>query len=559
MSYLFRMVSLALVTSLSGFSAQAQLPDFEPAAAETGDKLEIKHLRFLAAGDDPFTALAHAENAPATLMDSGDQRDLQIRLAQSAGEFGLLNEATLRYRRHLQPAVDPKLRNKLWFELAQAWELRSNYAQAQAALDSIYGPVPVEYYGQRVPMEARLLMAQGRHTDASTKLRDWFSHSHRDPFARFNLGVSLVRSGELKLGAGELDTIASMEATTDTERALKDKANLVLGFGYLEIGQGATARALFQRVRLDGPYSDKALLGLGWAELAPDGSVQERTVTKEIHCREDAARLLPEGLPVLRRIPRKSCGPARRFKETDKFARKKGAETEVERYKRALIPWLELVNRDASKLSVQEGIAMVPYAYFKIGAPKSASRYYQQAVNKLEPHRQLVAATAAYLKDGETQAQVTLDAGTEPPQAWLTSSPELYNAAGKPYFEDALYDDRFRAVARHLQDLLKLRERVVSNQQKIESLKLDLSNRLAGYAQSGYTAPAVLGQQDAVIQANAERLNNILPRLDAVIANTSTYLRQRALLFANDYQRHMNAYLSQVRLGMAQMADASGN
>lgn len=535
--------------------AVAQTPDYEPPTRNSAEQLEVRHLRFLAQSADPFSLLTAAEHASRTALDGGDQRDVQIALARAAAALGLLEDATTRYRRHLLPEVDPKLRNRLWFELAQAWEIRGDYAQAQAALDSIYGPVPAEYYGQRVPMDARLLLAQGRADDAATQLRQWLSHGHQDPFARFNLGVALVRSGLLKQGAGELDGVATMEAATDEERALRDKANLVLAFGYLEIGQGATARALFQRVRLDGPYSDKALLGLGWAELAPDGGAQERTVTTEIKCREDAARLLPEGLPVLRRIPRKSCGPARRFRETDKFARKKGAETEVERYKRALIPWLELGQRNPQALAVQEGLAMVPYAYSKIGAPRSASKYYQTAIAQLEPQRQQVERTIEQLDEAETGTGKGLPPSEAAAQAWLAQHVDLYSGVSAPYHEAVVEDERFQAVARHLQDLTVLRQSVLNNLQMLDTLKTRHDNQVAAYAQSGYTAPAVLGQQDAVIKANGERLANMRSRLDAVIGHASDYLRQRALYYANDYKRHTNAYLSQVRLGSAQLIE----
>ena len=50
--------------------------------------------------------------------------------------------------------------------------------------------------------------------------------------------------------------------------ALRDRANLALGFAYLQANQPEQARVPLERVRLNGAYSNKALLGLGWADAA---------------------------------------------------------------------------------------------------------------------------------------------------------------------------------------------------------------------------------------------------------------------------------------------------
>jgi len=49
---------------------------------------------------------------------------------------------------------------------------------------------------------------------------------------------------------------------------MRDKANLALGFAYLQADQAGRARVPLERVRLDGPYSSRALLGDGWARAA---------------------------------------------------------------------------------------------------------------------------------------------------------------------------------------------------------------------------------------------------------------------------------------------------
>ena len=59
-----------------------------------------------------------------------------------------------------------------------------------------------------------------------------------------------------------------MDAERPELLALKDRANLALGFAYLQANEPAKARVALERVRLNGPYSNKALLGTGWADAA---------------------------------------------------------------------------------------------------------------------------------------------------------------------------------------------------------------------------------------------------------------------------------------------------
>ena len=84
--------------------------------------------------------------------------------------------------------------------------------------------------------------------------------------------------------------------------ALKLGANLALGYALLQDGQSQAAKGPLQRVRLTGPFSNKALLGTGWADA------------------------------------------------------------EVENYRRALVPWMELRGRDLLDPAVQESMLAIPYA-----------------------------------------------------------------------------------------------------------------------------------------------------------------------------------------------------
>ena len=58
--------------------------------------------------------------------------------------------------------------------------------------------------------------------------------------------------------------------------SLRDKANLALGWHFLQQKQGRTALGVLGRIRSEGLASNRALLGMGWAQLAPAGERLKR-------------------------------------------------------------------------------------------------------------------------------------------------------------------------------------------------------------------------------------------------------------------------------------------
>src|SRR3546814_1293049 len=70
-----------------------------------------------------------------------------------------------------------------------------------------------------------------------------------------------------------------MRPATSEDLALRDRANLTLGWQFLQTQQGGTSKPVFSRVRVEGPFSNRALLGLGWAQLAPQGARIQKAET----------------------------------------------------------------------------------------------------------------------------------------------------------------------------------------------------------------------------------------------------------------------------------------
>ena len=85
------------------------------------------------------------------------------------------------------------------------------------------------------------------------------------------IDVTVVDLGKEALERGRrrveetLQAVGQTPAPNEELRSLRDRANVALGFATLAAQQPREARLALQRVRLNGPSSNKALLGYGWA------------------------------------------------------------------------------------------------------------------------------------------------------------------------------------------------------------------------------------------------------------------------------------------------------
>ena len=204
------------------------------------------------------------------------------------------------FERLLAYGVEQEIRNRTWFFLAKIWHQRGYLAESQLALDKIDTELPEPLEAERHMLQAQLLIENNQHDQAIALLADWPGKDIWASYAKFNLGVALARSGRVDGAADILQQLGKLDPLNEELSSLRDKANLALGYAYLQDRQPVAAKTPLQRVRLDGPFSNKALLGVGWADA------------------------------------------------------------EIDNYRRALVPWMELKDRDLLDPAVQESMLAIP-------------------------------------------------------------------------------------------------------------------------------------------------------------------------------------------------------
>ena len=339
--------------------------------------------------------------------------------------YGVHNEAGQIFAQLIDKGAAPSVRDRAWFYLAKIRYQRGLPAQAEAALARIEGPLPAALAEEHVLLQAQLLMARrdfaaaanalGRLADAQPP------RAGPSLFARFNLGVALVRSGDVVRGSALLDEIGRAPADNEEQRSLRDRANLALGVAALQEQRTDDAARFLARVRLDGLHANKALLGFGWTAAA-----QQQ--------------------------------PAK-----------------------ALVAWTELAARDASDPAVLEARIALPYAHAELGAYGPSLQGYEQAVSAFDSESQRLDDTIAAIRTGKL-IDGLLELNPAGEMGWFASVrslPELPHAA---HLSQVLAQHEFQEAFKNVRDLVFLERNLQQWRDNLLVFRDMLAHRRQAYA-----------------------------------------------------------------------------
>ncbi|MDF1628874.1 MAG: hypothetical protein P1U78_03665 [Alcanivoracaceae bacterium] len=216
-----------------------------------------------------FAAMSQALMAleTGTLPTQGPQA--QVLLGALYAHYGMPDEAEALFRTLLADSVDPALAPSIWLHLAELHYRKQRFTDALALLDEQIGTPPEQLSRQFHALRTRLLMRMGRFEETGDAL-DYLNEGSLSAYLRYNLAVSRINSGDGDRGEGLLWQVANLPPGDEETNALKDRAMLALGVHYLRTGQAKQARKVLRAARLDGPYSETALLLHGRAWIASD-------------------------------------------------------------------------------------------------------------------------------------------------------------------------------------------------------------------------------------------------------------------------------------------------
>jgi len=216
-----------------------------------------------------------AELALHNNLDEPQRDSLQFHIGEaefSVGDFELYYRMHRRAGRAikavLEGAVDEAVRNEAAYRLARIHFQKDQAADALQALDRISGKVPVAIRDDVEFLRANVYMALGRPEEAAAVLKRLQGAQSLTGFAAYNLGIAMLQEGHEQDAVAQLDKAGQLSLSGPGPLAIRDKSNMLLGKLMLESTDFTRAQQFFDRVRLDGPFSNQALLSSGWADVS---------------------------------------------------------------------------------------------------------------------------------------------------------------------------------------------------------------------------------------------------------------------------------------------------
>lgn len=339
--------------------------------------------------------------------------------------YGLHREAGRIFAQLIETTASPAVRDRAWFYLAKIRYQRDQLAEAQDALGRIGDHLPPALEEERGLLTANLLMARADYAGAVQVLEKLQASTASAPYVRFNLGVALIKSGDAARGSALLKQVGTAPATGEEALALRDKANVALGFAALQAEQAEPARAALERVRLDGMLANKALLGFGWAAAALKQPAQ------------------------------------------------------------ALVPWTELAGRDPSDPAVLEAKVALPYAYAELGAVGQALDLYNEVIAGFERESTGLDLSIATVRSGKLLDQLlAANPGEEMGWFWhIDQLPDLRDLPNAGTLAPVLAKHEFQEAFKNYRDLQFLTHNLEQWQNSLGVFRDMLDNRRRAFAE----------------------------------------------------------------------------
>ena len=192
---------------------------------------------------------------------------------------------------------------------------------------------------------------------------------------------------------------------------------------------------ILQRVRLEGPFSSKALLGVGWADAG------------------------------------------------------------LGEFKRALIPWVTLRKRNLLDSAVQESFLTVPYAFLQLHATGQAAENYTAAIDSFDAELQRIDASIDQIRNGKLLDRL-LDEDKKDTLTWYWQLETLPDAPESRYLYQLLATNEFQEGLKNYRELNFMSRNLESWLTSVAAYDDMLDTRQQKFKQRLPRADAVLAATD---------------------------------------------------------------
>ena len=399
-----------------------------------------------------------------------DERELDtLHLHVDDAEFSV-GDFELSYRMHqragraitavLEADVPDVVRNDAAYRLARIHFHKGQDEDALRVLDGMRGEVPERIREEVAFLRANVLLSLDRDDEAVDVLREIQGSDDLRGFSTYNLGIAMLRAERPRDAIAQLDRAGKVRASDPETFAIRDQANLVLGTLLFEASSYDHAQKALDRVRLSGPFSNRALLGAGWADAS------------------------------------------------------------ATRYERALVPWGILAERDPTDPAVQEVLLALPYAYGQLEVHGRAAKLFERAVSTYGLELEKLDASIRSVREGRFLEALEREEARRD-QSWVVRLRNLPEAPETFYLVELMASHDFQTALQNHLDLADLDQRLQSWQRSLDAFEELARLRRAYYEPILPQLDARFRELDAQIRLRMEQRDQLEERVADLLIDPS--------------------------------------
>ena len=486
---MFRRLAIILLSLYTGIVAADNTIDEAPDLTDIfyGESL------FYAFQDQHFDAISKldAELGQFYNLDdpSLDPFNQQINHAEfSVGSFELAyrmhQRAGRAIRAVLESSLDQTIRNEAAYRLAKILYQKNQPVNALDILLKIKGDMAEDLRVDEIYLRAQVYISTGDFNKAIELLKSIENEDKYEGYILYNLGIAHIQNAEEKKGIAALDKVGKISSSDKGVLALKDKANLTLANRMLENGSPELAKQYFSRVRLNGPFANRALLGSGWANVS------------------------------------------------------------LGNFKKALVPWRILHERGVTNEAVQESMLAVPYAYGQLNYFGQAALAYGKAMDNFGNEIDRLEMSIKSVREGMF-IKAIVDKEGERDKNWLHNLRNRPETPETRYIMSLMASNDFQQSLHNYRDMEELKNRLEYWLSSLDVYVELIELRRRYYEPLLPVIEKQFKKLDARIRLRMEQRERLDQRLKAiVISRRPDYLATAAERSYKDKLARIELYLS---------------
>ena len=334
--------------------------------------------------------------------------------------YGLHQNANTIFSDLIEKNTSEETQDRAWFNIGKMRYKDKLFIEANKAFNKVKSTLSSEREAEKQNLLANTYLKQKDFSSAYQAIKNLNVHQGWQVYAKYNMGISLIKTGQNKEGTELLNQISNLQTKDEELKALRDKTNVALGYAYIRQQLPQYSTQYLQKVRLKGPLSAKALLGIGWA-----------------------------------------------YQQQSKL-------------EQALVAWMELRDWPVIDTAVQESLLAIPYTLEQMGKNQLALQHYNYAIDNYKEELISLKSVISAVKAGELlfalrPAMVTENILDPEHQNTL---PEFISV---PYLQHLVNNIDFQKTHKSYLDLIYLQKNLTQWENQFPAYYLMLKERKSYY------------------------------------------------------------------------------